>query len=150
MERKATGYGRRTGAIIIPAIRRTGVLTSDRLKIYPQPVLFARQSGNLPAATSRYSNLAYKTWHLPFYCNCPLQKRFAARRAMRRNLFAEVEWGCALRQFPYPDISETDGLALVAMCLQFDGRAIVLLVVGLADKQSLTDELKVILNQHAI
>jgi hypothetical protein len=95
-------------------------------------------------------NLAYKTRHLTFYCNCPLQKRFAARRAMRRNLFAEVEWGCALRQFPYPDISETDGLALVAMCLQFDGRAIVLLVVGLADKQSLTDELKVILNQHAI
>jgi hypothetical protein len=69
---------------------------------------------------------------------------------MRRNLFAEVEWACALRQFPYPDISVADGLALVAMCLQFDGRAIVLLVVGLADKQSLADELKVILNQHAI
>jgi hypothetical protein len=60
MERKATGYGRRTGAIIIPANRQTGVLTSDRLKIYPQPVPFARQSGNLPAATSRSSKFGIK------------------------------------------------------------------------------------------
>jgi hypothetical protein len=100
-------------------------------------------------------HLATVIWHIRrgtclFIAIVPPKKRFAARRARQRSLFAEVEWAYALWQFPYPDISEADGLALVAVCLQFDGCAIVLLVVGLADKQSLTDELKVILNQHAI
>src|SRR5450755_692347 len=55
-----------------------------------------------------------------------------------------------LIQFADPDIAIADGLALVAMRLDFDGSARKCFVEGLADVQRFAFQLKLVLHQHSV
>ena len=84
-----------------------------------------------------------------FYCNGRKEPRGRQGLPVQSSDNSET-WKLPLRQFPYPDVAETDGFALITVGLQLDWCAIVLPVKGLAYKERLSDQLEVILYQHSV
>src|SRR5437763_7950295 len=80
----------------------------------------------------------------------PSPMKSSRRPVLEKAGSADRQVSRPLLQLSNPDVAETYRLARVAVCLQFDGSSVVLLVRRLTDIQRLALQFVVVLHEHAV